>query len=234
MRCAFPARLRPVSAGRAFTLIELLVVISIIAMLIGLLLPALGSARGNARQNVCLSNVRLLAMASLMYQQADPQERFIGFITGSDRKILLKPYTNDGKNNADTDTNSLWHCPENNNRDSAGVIIEAGYGFNSNLNWVPLKTIAKPSETVCNGDGGKSPTGVSLLSTHLMSPSKSGAGICRPNPRHQGSPNIGWIDGHATLEAMVDPFYPPNPSDWGNGVSDPASAVYKDQMWDRF
>jgi prepilin-type N-terminal cleavage/methylation domain-containing protein len=53
--------------ARAFTLIELLVVISIIALLIAILLPALSSARGAARNVSCLSNVRTLGIAFMMY-----------------------------------------------------------------------------------------------------------------------------------------------------------------------
>ena len=54
---------------KGFTLIELLVVIAIIAILAAILFPVFARAREKARQSSCLSNVKQLALATLMYCQ---------------------------------------------------------------------------------------------------------------------------------------------------------------------
>ncbi|MEN6403754.1 MAG: prepilin-type N-terminal cleavage/methylation domain-containing protein [Armatimonadia bacterium] len=60
---------------RGFTLIELLVVIAIIAILAAILFPVFARARVSARKSVCLSNLKQIGTATLMYCQ-DYDETF--------------------------------------------------------------------------------------------------------------------------------------------------------------
>jgi prepilin-type N-terminal cleavage/methylation domain-containing protein/prepilin-type processing-associated H-X9-DG protein len=73
--------------NRAFTLTELLIVIAIIAVLIAILLPALQKARMAAQSAACLSNLRQLATASVMYSNDNsgyvPAWGFSNTITGN-------------------------------------------------------------------------------------------------------------------------------------------------------
>jgi len=52
---------------RGFTLIELLVVIAIIGILAAMIFPVFARARESARQATCLSNLKQLSLAMLMY-----------------------------------------------------------------------------------------------------------------------------------------------------------------------
>lgn len=69
----------PSRKQRAFTLVELLVVIGIIALLVAILLPVLARARDQANRAKCMSNIRQLCTANLMY--ANENKGFIAWST---------------------------------------------------------------------------------------------------------------------------------------------------------
>lgn len=59
-----------------FTLIELLVVIAVIALLMGILVPVLRKVRFRANETSCLSNLRQVNVALIMYANDDRNNRY--------------------------------------------------------------------------------------------------------------------------------------------------------------
>jgi prepilin-type N-terminal cleavage/methylation domain-containing protein/prepilin-type processing-associated H-X9-DG protein len=65
------------SLRRGFTLIELLVVVAVIAIVAAIMFPVFGQAREKARQLVCLSNLKQIGTATMLYVQ-DYDETYPG------------------------------------------------------------------------------------------------------------------------------------------------------------
>jgi prepilin-type N-terminal cleavage/methylation domain-containing protein/prepilin-type processing-associated H-X9-DG protein len=109
------------SSRKAFTLIELLVVIAIIAILAAILFPVFAQAKQAAKKTQCLSNVKQIGLATIMYAgdyedtlpmlENDPVSRYTV-------AQMINPYIKSSlqKGNA-TGGNAwavgnIWNCPD--------------------------------------------------------------------------------------------------------------------------
>jgi prepilin-type N-terminal cleavage/methylation domain-containing protein len=77
---------------KAFTLIELLVVIAIIAILMAILMPALKRAREQGQRAACLSNLKQLALAWILYADENDDRVVSSEAGGSWRSQYGEPW----------------------------------------------------------------------------------------------------------------------------------------------
>ena len=110
----------------AFTLIELLVVIAIIAILAAIIFPVFATVRGNARKIACVSNLKQIGAANLMYSQdyddlpvwgGDPPDMNGAWVGNPDvaqfrpQHEVLMPYIKNKE---------VWRCPADTGFDYCG------------------------------------------------------------------------------------------------------------------
>ena len=145
---------------RAFTLIELLVVIAIIAILAAILFPVFAQAREKARQTTCVSNLKQIGTAILMYAQdydeTYPKTQYNTDLTWATKTgfwgwyRMIYPYVKNGemtKGGFNDGAGGIWRCPS--------IIKDQSrtYGLNSTLGqggafWLPAEEQIEGTPTV--------------------------------------------------------------------------------------
>lgn len=98
---------------RAFTLIELLVVIAIIAILAAILFPVFAQAKAAAKKTACLSNLKQVGLATMMYNGAfdDLYPAWAArsnAVNGGNTRYMSPDQQISGYVKSD----QIWHCPE--------------------------------------------------------------------------------------------------------------------------
>lgn len=116
----------------AFTLIELLVVIAILALLAAILFPVLGQVREKSRQGACLSNMRQLGMAVMLYAQDYDEYLPQGLQTSQGRRVLPGPGWG-GQCYPYVRNTQIYSCPSDTTVASAKSGTVISYAYNINL-----------------------------------------------------------------------------------------------------
>ncbi len=210
---------------RGFTLIELLVVIAIIAILAAILFPVFAKAREKAHQCACESNLKQLALASLMYagdwDEKLPSYRLTNTYPGCVTYwwTVTQPYIK---------STAILNCPTVPDPRAYGINLAhegpcAGQFLLSQITR-PAQTImyadnaAKQNMATCVGEPDTEYDGPNVLycpycyqGTFCWGMTGNGTGISK---RHNGGANAAFVDGHVK-------WYPQSRlMDWGGPVAD--------------
>ncbi|MGD9496757.1 MAG: prepilin-type N-terminal cleavage/methylation domain-containing protein [Armatimonadota bacterium] len=208
---------------RGFTLIELLVVIAIIAILAAILFPVFARAREKARQTTCLSNVKEIDLAIIMYcNDYDESLPFLYNVPAVGPRYgliqITQPYISNWQ---------IHDCPSADQRTSQSYLGHRSYGYNVGTFIVfstggtprRLALIRRPAEIVMMGDVCHDPNAPGRgwypsAGPFRCDPDGSNCKTCggthnsmygnhnweRPGfnfiERHNGTCNVGFFDGH--------------------------------------
>ncbi|RYG35607.1 DUF1559 domain-containing protein [bacterium] len=213
---------------RAFTMVELLVVVGLVAILAAILFPVLAQAKQAAKRTECLTNVRQLSAAMLMYMD-DHDGTYPARVDGTDNVDvdqwidMIHPYVKAGR---DGKTSPLSKCsafvPAAGLADGYGrkKITGWGYGMNGHLHNAGVAVregiVIEPSATALLSDSTlgdfyarpRRRVRMAFANSTVLSPyelpcetirTRHGAGSA-VRPEHGGS-TISFADGHVRFLA---------------------------------
>ncbi|MBR7103794.1 MAG: prepilin-type N-terminal cleavage/methylation domain-containing protein [Lentisphaeria bacterium] len=217
---------KPCFIRSAFTLIELLVVIAIIAILASMLMPALQSGREKGRSASCLSGIRQLGMANLLYAESSRNYFIYAVLYSNGTKYWCGESqsgwgdinTSGGLNDYLGKSKKIRECPSVEFKsDSATASGTGGYGYSeaigtyttsSSYDSVPAKTslLTAPARTIMFADQADVKNGSyveqwSIYAPYYLDKDEIAWGGMAASPtmhfRHAGQTNVCWADGHA-------------------------------------
>ena len=217
---------RPASG---FTLIELLVVIAIIAILAAILFPVFAQARAKARQTACLSNMRQLGTAVMMYVQ-DYDETYVPSVSYTAALASGLPDTSSPSRSWPTllypyvKNEQIFVCPDG--ETSVRSVILTLNGVNQTCSYTGVTdTAAAPTSPFNPKNGGDGST----LGLQLVNKLSYGRNVI---PAWQGSGTDTWATAGFTGGGKSG-FC--NVSTWDGvseaSVSEPASTIHFFDAW---
>ncbi len=183
-----------ISRRRGFTLIELLVVIAIIAILAAILFPVFARAREKARQTTCLSNVKQITLAGLMYA-SDWDGHMPYHHSGYGTNGLfesLDPYIKNAQ---------IWLCPSSSDRVPDNHYGRQYYDYQARAAsqgpTYKFDQYQTPAETAWLFEASNAYLNLNRTYTIVMCPFCNDSATYRIGSRHNEGSNLGYIDGHA-------------------------------------
>ncbi len=206
------------SRRNAFTLIELLVVIAVIAILMAILMPALNRAREQGQRAVCLSGIKQLQLAWILYAD-DTDDKLVSSEAGGNYESQFGPawvgctwgdyHTEGGVQMAEDDQRKaiqsgalypyaesldLYKCPSGYRGEllTYGMMISSnGRSVDGSPQFKRRLKIPQPSQRLIFIDEGVASS--DAYATKYMTP----AWWDQPSTRHGDGTNFAFADGHS-------------------------------------